>query len=102
MLKLEVVPHVVDDEYLRVEIIANKDTFDETKPESNGEFPVNTKHASTTVLLRNGETVVIGGLAKEMDSSSSSGIPYLMDLPLIGALFRNKGQSTSFDETSRP
>ena len=99
VLKLEVVPHVVDDEYLRVEIIANKDTFDETKPESNGEFPVNTKHASTTVLLRNGETVVIGGLAKEMDSSSSSGIPYLMDLPLIGALFRNKGQSKSFDET---
>jgi type IV pilus assembly protein PilQ len=99
VLKLEVIPHVVDEEYLRVEISANKDTFDETKPESNGEFPVNTKHASTTVLLRNGETVVIGGLSKEMDSSSSSGIPYLMDIPFVGALFKNKGQSKSFDET---
>lgn len=99
VLKLEVVPHVVDDDYLRVEIVANKDTFDETKPESNGEFPVNTKHASTTVLLRNGETVVIGGLSKEMDSSSSSGIPFLMDLPVLGSLFRNKGQAKSFDET---
>ena len=99
VLKLEVVPHVVDDDYLRVEIKANKDTFDETKPESNGEFPVNTKHASTTVLLRNGETVVIGGLSKEMDSSSSTGIPFLMDIPFIGHLFKNKGQSKSFDET---
>ena len=99
VLKLEVVPHVVDEEFLRVEITANKDTFDETKPESNGEFPVNTKHAQTTVLLRNGETVVIGGLSKEMSSSSSAGIPYLMDIPLVGALFRNRGQSKSFDET---
>lgn len=99
VLKLEVVPHVVDEDFLRVEISANKDTFDETKPESNGEFPVNTKHAQTTVLLRNGETVVIGGLSKEMNSSSSAGIPYLMDIPLVGALFRNRGQSKSFDET---
>lgn len=99
VLKLEVVPHVVDEDFLRVEIIANKDTFDETKPESNGEFPVNTKHAQTTVLLRNGETVVIGGLSKEMSSSTSAGIPYLMDIPLVGALFRNRGQSKSFDET---
>ena len=99
VLKLEVVPHVVDDEFLRVEITANKDTFDETKPESNGEFPVNTKHAQTTVLLRNGETVVIGGLSKEMNSSSSAGIPYLMDIPLVGSLFRNRGQAKSFDET---
>ena len=99
VLKLEVVPHVVDEDFLRVEIVANKDTFDETKPESNGEFPVNTKHAQTTVLLRNGETVVIGGLSKEMNSSSSAGIPYLMDIPLVGSLFRNRGQAKSFDET---
>ena len=99
VLKLEVTPHVVDENYLRVEISANKDAFDDTKPASNGEFPVNTKHASTTMLLRNGETVVIGGLSKETDSTTSSGIPFLMDIPFIGHLFKNKGQSKSFDET---
>lgn len=99
VLKLEVIPHVVDGEYLRVEINANKDAFDETKPASNGEFPVNTKHASTTVLLRNGDTVVIGGLSMETDSSTASGIPGLMDLPVVGALFKNKGQAKNFDET---
>ena len=99
VLKLEVIPHVVDEEYLRVEIIANKDAFDETKPASNGEFPVNTKHASTTVLLRNGDTVVIGGLSMETESSTDAGIPGLMDLPGIGGLFKNRSKAKNFDET---
>ncbi len=99
VLKLEVVPHVVDGEYLRVEISANKDSFDETKPQSNNEYPVSTKFASTTVLLRNGETVVIGGLSQESDSHSEAGIPLLMDLPGVGSLFKNKGQTKKFDET---
>ena len=99
VLKLEVTPHVVDGEYLRVEILANKDSFDETKPQLNNEYPVNTKHASTTVLLRNGETVVIGGLALEGESHTDSGIPFLMDIPVIGALFKNEGDNKKFDET---
>ena len=99
VLKLEVTPHVVDGEFLRVEIDANKDSFDETKPETGGEFPVNTKRASTTVLLRNGETVVIGGLSLESDSDTHNGIPFLMDLPGIGALFKNRAQAKEFDET---
>jgi len=99
VLKLEVTPHVVDDELLRVKISANKDSFDETKQQSNNEYPVNTKKAETSVLLRNGETVVIGGLSFESKSSSESGIPYLMDIPGIGALFRNNGSAKKFDET---
>ena len=99
VLKLEVTPHVVDGEYLRVEILANKDSFDETKPQLNNEYPVNTKHASTTVLLRNGETVVIGGLSLEGESHTDAGIPVLMDIPVIGALFKNEGDNKKFDET---
>ena len=33
------------------------------------------------------------------DSSTASGIPGLMDLPVVGALFKNKGQAKNFDET---
>ena len=100
VLKLEVIPHIVDGEFLRVEISANKDSFDETNPETTtGELPVNTKHASTTVLLRNGETVVIGGLSQESSSRSDSGIPILMDIPGIGVLFKSKSQAKQWDET---
>ncbi|MGD9613225.1 MAG: type II and III secretion system protein, partial [Kiritimatiellia bacterium] len=99
VLELKVTPHVVDGEYLRVQIIARKESFDETKPEFGGEYPVNKKNASTTVLLRNGETVVIGGLSLESDSDTRTGIPWLMDLPGIGALFKSKSQAKKFDET---
>jgi hypothetical protein len=50
------------------------------------------------VLLRNGETVVIGGLTKEMMQQLERGHPYLMDIPFVGALFRTRGHR-SFDET---
>ena len=99
VLELNVGPHVVDGDFLRVEINARKESFDETKVQSNGEYPVNKKQASTTVLLRNGETVVIGGLSLESDSHSEAGIPFLMDIPGIGALFKNREQAKGFDET---
>jgi type IV pilus assembly protein PilQ len=99
VLELNVIPHVVDGEILRIEIKAKKESFDDTKPQSSGEYPINKKEASTTVLLRNGETVVIGGLSLESDSDTRSGIPVLMDLPGVGALFRNRDQRRKFDET---
>ena len=43
-----------------------------------------TKSANTTLLLRNGQTTVIGGLSQEIDSEAESGVPYLKDLPGIG------------------
>ncbi len=99
VLKLEVTPHVVDGDTLRVDVIANKDSFDDTKQQSNNEFPVNTKKASTSVLLRNGETMVIGGLSLEARSNNESGVPWLMDIPGLGYLFKNNGQANRFDET---
>ncbi|MFT5494697.1 MAG: type IV pilus assembly protein PilQ [Kiritimatiellia bacterium] len=98
VLKLEVTPHVVDDDLIRMEIVAQKDSFDESKPESNGEFPVNTKHASTTLLLRNGETTVIGGLSQESRGHSDAGVPYAKSIPIIGALFRKDRSAQEFDE----
>lgn len=99
VLKLEVTPHVIDDRRLKVEIVANKDSFDETKPQTNGEYPVNTKHAQTTLILMDGETAVIGGLARESRSESNTGIPLLKDIPWLGALFRNEGRASSKDDT---
>lgn len=99
VLKLEVTPHVVDGRKLRVEIVAHKDSFDETKPQTNNEFPVNTKHAQTTVMLLDGETTMIGGFSLESNSDSTTGVPFLMHIPVLGALFRSKSSSDRFDET---
>lgn len=99
VLKLEVRPSIVGQQYLRLEISANKDSFDETRPTTNNEFPVNTKHARTTVLLQEGETVVIGGLSTESRSDAETGVPYLMNIPLLGRLFKSTGKTEKFDDT---
>ncbi len=99
VLRLEVTPHVIDENMLRVVIVANKDSFDETKPQTNNEFPVNTKRARTTVMLENGETTMIGGLSLESSSETKAGVPVLMHIPLMGRLFRNKTNMGRFDET---
>ncbi|MFU8780661.1 MAG: secretin N-terminal domain-containing protein [Kiritimatiellia bacterium] len=99
VLRLEVTPHVVDENMLRVLIVANKDSFDETKPTTNNEFPVNTKRARTTVMLANGETTMIGGFSLESRSETKAGVPVLMHIPVLGMLFRSKTNLGRFDET---
>jgi len=49
---------------------------------------VNTRNADTTVLLRDGETIAIGGLIQENINKSVSGIPFLMSIPILGYLFK--------------
>ena len=51
---------------------------------------VSTQQATTTVEVRDGETAVIGGLKSEEITEGRTGIPILMDIPVIGALFRYK------------
>lgn len=55
------------------------------------------RSADTTLRLRDGETMVIGGLIGSEESKTLSKIPFLGDLPLLGALFRN--QKTSHSES---
>ncbi len=51
---------------------------------------INTRNADTTVLLRDGETIAIGGLITETNTKNSTGIPLLMSIPIIGWLFKGK------------
>lgn len=54
-----------------------------------GEYPVIlTREAETQVLMKDGETVVIGGLLKDVKSEAKIGIPILSKIPILGYLFR--------------
>jgi pilus assembly protein CpaC len=48
-----------------------------------------TRRASTAATLRNGETLVLGGLLQRQEREQVRGVPYLMDIPALGYLFRN-------------
>ena len=52
----------------------------------------NTQEADTQVMVENGETAVIGGLTLIEKLKVRAGIPFLMDLPVLGALFRNESE----------
>jgi len=47
----------------------------------------------TTLTVKSGETIVVGGLIKEVDSDTRTRTPFFGDLPLVGALFRHKNKS---------
>ena len=49
----------------------------------------NTREAETTVVVQSGETIVIGGIIDDLVDRTRSGIPFLMDIPVIGVAFRD-------------
>jgi type II secretory pathway component HofQ len=56
------------------------------------------REAEANVLVRDGETIVIGGILKDSDSTSTGGVPYLKDIPVLGWLFKNWSIDKKFEE----
>ena len=87
VLSLEVTPIVAKDGNIRLKIRATKD-----KPTVIAGSPVpgiDKKEATSEVLIRDGETVVLGGIYESEDDSSETGLPGLKNIPLLGWLFRS-------------
>lgn len=88
VLRLEVTPHVIDGQFVKMKIFASNDEPDRDFENKDQEPAILTRKAETTVLLMDGETTVIAGLTKEQSSKFRSGVPWLKDIPYLGALFR--------------
>ena len=56
------------------------------------------REAEANVLVRDGETIVIGGILKDSDINSQSGVPYLKDIPVLGWMFKNWRFQKDFEE----
>jgi len=97
VLSLEVTPHVIGANTLKLNINTKKDELDFANAVA-GQPAIKTKKAATNVLLFNGQTTVIGGLSKENSTKSESGVPWLKDIPIHGYLFQGRGTSDSLDE----
>lgn len=83
---LEVTPRVAGEDVILLDLAAERSSAD-LGPSDVG-LIFRRQKAESKVLARDGETVVIGGLTVEETSHGRSGIPLLMDIPLLGALFR--------------
>ena len=84
---LRVTPHIVGNSQVMLELHAERSNL-AAAPSDLG-FTFQTQEAETQILVDNGETAVIGGLTIIEKQNVRAGIPFLMDLPVLGALFRN-------------
>mgnify|MGYP000918790374 CR=1 FL=1 len=93
-LALEVTPHINPNGTVVMKIDAKNDS-----PGSIGSPPpINKKQATTEMMLRDGETTVIGGIYVESDTNSDDGVPYLKDVPWLGGLFKSNDMKRSRNE----
>jgi len=97
VLRLEITPHVIDGKNLKMKIMVKKDEVDTTRTVDGNPFIIK-KHTETNLIMRDTETIVISGLTKSMKSESDTGVPGLKDVPILGWLFKNKGNSDKMEE----
>ncbi len=88
-LSLDVTPHITNNDQIILKIKVNKDSADFSHA-VNGEPPINTNTVETTIVVPNGQTVVLGGLVQKTNLKTESGVPGLMRIPLLGWLFKTK------------
>lgn len=95
-LSLEVTPHINANGTIGMKIDAKNDS----PGSSSGSTapPINKKQATTEMLLRDGETTVIGGIYVDSDNESDDGVPFLMDIPFIGSLFKTNNKTKTKTE----
>ncbi len=97
-LSLKVTPHITADRSVIMKIKIAKNAPNEALRSAGGVPSIDKKEARTEILVRDGETAVIGGIYKIDKSESLSGVPLLSRIPLIGWLFRKKARADSKTE----
>ncbi len=98
-VNLEVTPKITRDGMLRLHVMPEFNVFIERVTVSSSDVPVvDTRKVDTIALIKDGQTVVLGGMRKKDVSKEVNKIPLLGDLPLIGGLFRFEGEDTAVTE----
>ena len=89
-LSLEVKPHVTQDGSISMEIKASKNEPNFARTGAQGDPTIETKVAETQVLVKDGDTTVIGGIYTRNSSTTYNEVPFLSKIPVLGWLFKRK------------
>lgn len=96
--QLTLIPTINDDGYVSVQLLQEVSSLSNQTVAAALNAPViTTREASTRAIVRDGQTVVIGGLIGTTSELVNSGVPLLKDIPLLGYLF--KRQTTAKNRT---
>jgi len=99
-LELKVTPVINPDNSIILEVEAtNSSPGSNVQTGAGGEAPqIDTKEAKTKMLIHDGQTTVIGGIFVENEDFSEAGVPLLMNIPLLGHLFKSTNKTSSRSE----
>jgi type IV pilus assembly protein PilQ len=91
VLSLTVTPQITPDDRIIMDLYVTKDSVGEQVSDGfGGSVPsIDTRSVQTQVLVDNGQTVVLGGIYETEKGEAVTKIPFLGDIPLLGALFRS-------------
>ncbi len=95
VLSLKVTPQITPDDRIILDLLINQDTRGEDTVFGPA---INTREVGTRVLVDNGETIVLGGVYSQRVNHEVTKVPFLGDLPGIGALFRSTIDSSAKQE----
>ena len=92
VLELKVTPLITPDNRIQLDLNVKQDTVGEIfQTARGGSVPsIDTRELSTTVLVANGDTVVLGGIFQDEKASKEEKVPWLGDIPGLGVLFRRR------------
>ncbi|MEW6616180.1 MAG: type IV pilus secretin PilQ [Thermodesulfobacteriota bacterium] len=88
-LLLEVTPHITPDGSIIMKVLAKKDQKS-SQTGYGGEPGIDTRSAETEVIVKDGDTTVIGGIYESTQTDAISGVPFLSNIPILGWLFKSK------------
>jgi type IV pilus assembly protein PilQ len=97
VLRLEIKPHVIGENNLKMEILVKKNEVDNTRNVLGNPYIIK-KETRTTLIVKDGETIVISGLTKQRTDSTESGVPWLKNIYGLGWLFKSRGTGESMEE----
>jgi len=100
VLSLTVTPQITPDDNIIMDLLVSKDNVGELTPSATGGFvpSIDTRSVETQVLVRDGQTVVLGGIYETEQRETISKVPFLGDLPGVGVMFRSRSDVSNKSE----
>jgi type IV pilus assembly protein PilQ len=102
-INLTVTPQVSSDGFVMLNINVKSSSIANSPTVASGAagvipFDELNREATANVLVKDGETIVIGGILKDTRQESEAGVPYFKEIPLLGWLFKNHRWQKDFEE----
>jgi type IV pilus assembly protein PilQ len=100
VLSLKVTPQITPDDRVILDLTVTKDSVGQLVPSATGGFvpSIDTRNIQTQVLVKDGQTVVLGGIMEAERRESVKKVPGLGDVPVVGNLFKSRNKVNNRDE----